>query len=145
MHELACCHNEAANHQLPIAVAFWIIQIVSMKDCLSLMQNLMQICCSSCLVILNVMSTQYTCSLNDIYCPHWLVQWSCHCSRMCILVHSPWLPGYIDVTQTILIILTMVGLFPDRPCVIGLGPPWLRDHVDHSTFILVEAVYFYIL
>ena len=36
---------------------------------------------------------------------------------MCILVTSPWLPGYMDVTQTILIILTMAGLFPDRPCV----------------------------
>ena len=33
---------------------------------------------------------------------------------MCIPVHAPWLPGYIDVAQTILIILTMVGHFPDR-------------------------------
>ena len=32
-----------------------------------------------------------------------------------ILVHSPWLPGYINVAQTILIILTMAGLFLDRP------------------------------
>ena len=31
MHELACCHNEAANHQVPRAVAFWIIQIVSRR------------------------------------------------------------------------------------------------------------------
>ena len=30
---------------------------------------------------------------------------------MCIPVHSPWLPGYIDVTQTVLVTLTMVGLF----------------------------------
>ena len=29
-------------------------------------------------------------------------------------VHSPWLPGYIDVAQTIRAILTMAGLFPDR-------------------------------
>ena len=28
-----------------------------------------------------------------------------------IPIHSPWLPDYIDVTQTILIILTMAGLF----------------------------------
>ena len=34
---------------------------------------------------------------------------------MCIPVHSPWLPGYVDVVQIILITLTMVGLFPDRP------------------------------
>ena len=30
-------------------------------------------------------------------------------------VHSPWLPGDTDVGQTILVILTMAGLFPDRP------------------------------
>ena len=34
---------------------------------------------------------------------------------MRIPVHSPWLLGYIDVMQAILIILTMAGLFPDRP------------------------------
>ena len=55
-----------------------------------------------------------TCSLSGIYHPHWLVQWNHHCSRMHIPVPSPWLPGYIDVTKTILIILTMVGFFPDR-------------------------------
>ena len=32
MHEQVHC-DEAASHQLPIAVAFWIIQIVSMKEC----------------------------------------------------------------------------------------------------------------
>ena len=26
MHECACCRDEAANHQLPIAVAFWIMK-----------------------------------------------------------------------------------------------------------------------
>ena len=62
-----------------------------------------------------MMATQYTRSLNGIYCPHWQLQWSCHCSHACIPVHSPWLPGYIDVMQTILIILTMTGLFPDTP------------------------------
>ena len=41
IHEQVCC-DEAANHQLLIAVAFWIIQIVSMEECSSLMQNLMQ-------------------------------------------------------------------------------------------------------
>ena len=42
----------------------------------------LQIHCSTYSVILNVTATQYTCSLNIIYCPHWLVQWSCHCSHM---------------------------------------------------------------
>ena len=58
----------------PTAVAFWIIWIVSTEDCSSLMQNLMQIPCSTHSVILNVMATQYTCSLNNVYCPHWLVR-----------------------------------------------------------------------
>ena len=49
--------------------------------------------------------------------PPLIVQWSHHCSRMCIPVHFPWLPGYIDVAQTIHVILTMAGLFPDRPCI----------------------------
>ena len=31
---------------------------------------------------------------------------------MHIPVHSPWLPGYINVMQTVLIMLTMAGLFP---------------------------------
>ena len=34
---------------------------------------------------------------------------------MRIPVHSPWLSGYIDVAQTVLIILTVAGLFRDRP------------------------------
>ena len=89
------------------AKALWIIQILSMEKCSSLMQNLKQICCSTDSIILNVMATQYTCSLNGVYHPHWLVQWSHHCSCMCIPVHSPWLPGYVDVTQTVLVILTM--------------------------------------
>ena len=115
MHEQAHCHDEAANHQLPIAAAFWIIWIVSVEECSSLMQNLMQTHCSTCSIILNVMFTQYVCLFKGVYRPHWLVQWSHHCSHMCIPVHSPWLPGYIEVAQTVLITLTMVGLFLDRP------------------------------
>ena len=104
MHKWVCCHYEAANYQLPIAAAFWIIQIVSTEEGSSLMQNLMQIHYSTCLVILNMRATQYRCSLNVIHHPHWLVQWSCHCSCMHFPVHCPWLPGYIDVTQTVLVI-----------------------------------------
>ena len=115
MHEWACCPDKAANHQFPTAVAFWIIQIVSTEDCSSFMQNLMQIRYSTCSVILNVMATQYTCSLSGIYLPHSLVQWSHHCSHIHIPVHFPWLTGYIDVTQTVLVILTMARLFIDRP------------------------------
>ena len=34
--------------------AFWVIWIVSTEECSSLTQNLMQICCSTCSVILNI-------------------------------------------------------------------------------------------
>ena len=77
-----CC-GEAANHQLPIAAAFWIIQIVSTEECSSLLQNLMQSCCSTHSVILNATATQYTCSLNGVYHTHWLVK-----SSLFMHVHS---------------------------------------------------------
>ena len=35
----------------------------------------------------------------------------------CIPVHSPWLPGHIDIVQTVPVVLTMAGLFPGRPCI----------------------------
>ena len=50
-----------------------------------------------------------TCALNGIYCPHWLVQWGCHCSHMNIQ-STLWLPGYSNLVQTVLVILTMAGL-----------------------------------
>ena len=96
------------------AKAFWIIQIVSVEECSRLAQILMQIHCSTRLVVLNVTATQYTCSLNAVYHPHWLVWWS-HCSHMLIPVHPPWLSGYISVVQTVLVTLTMAELFLDRP------------------------------
>ena len=69
MHQKECCPDEAANHQLPIAVAFWIIQMVSAEECSSLTRNLMQIHCPTCSVILNATATQYTRSLSGIYQP----------------------------------------------------------------------------
>ena len=68
MHEWVHCPDEAANHQLPIATTFWIIQIVSMEECSHLMQNLMQIYCSR-LSHFEMMVAQYTCSLNGVYHP----------------------------------------------------------------------------
>ena len=67
--EWAGTHDEAANHQLPIAADFWIIWIVSAKECSSLTQSWMQIHCSTHPVIFNVTATQYTCSLKGIYHP----------------------------------------------------------------------------
>ena len=114
-HEQVPCHDEAANHQLCITGTFWIIPVVSLEECSCLMQNLMQIHCSTHSVILNVMATQYTCSQWHPLPPltstmKWSFQWHMH-----IPVYSPWLLGYIDVMQTILVILTIAGLFPGRP------------------------------
>ena len=47
MHEWACHRDETASYQFPIAMAFWIIQIVSAEECSSLTLNLMQTCCST--------------------------------------------------------------------------------------------------
>ena len=60
---------QSCHHQLPIAAAFWVIQIVAIEECFSLTQDLMQIYCSVHSVILNVRATQYTRSLNGVYRP----------------------------------------------------------------------------
>ena len=117
IHEWSCCGDEAANHQLPIAAAFWIIQRASVEECSSLIQNLMHISCSTHSVILNVTATRYTCSLNSMYHSCWRIPCSHHCSCMHVPGHSPWLASYIDVTQTTLLMLKMAGHLPDRPCI----------------------------
>ena len=101
------------------------------------MQNLMWIHCSTHSVILNAIATQYTCSLNGVYLPCWLGQWCHSCSRMCIPVQSPWLPGYIDVMKTILIIFTMAGLFPDRHLI---HHPCLYFSLSHTGSIQNQSV-----
>ena len=52
--------------------------------------------------------------------PHWLVQWSRHCSRMRSPAPSSWLPGYMNPVPTNLVTLTVAGLFLDRPHI----PTW---------------------
>ena len=71
----------------------------------------------------------FECKGNTV---HMLTQWcppppltttvKYHCSCMSTPVHSPWLPGFINIMQIILIILTMVGIFPDRPCIFNCNP-----------------------
>ena len=95
-------------------------------------------------VILNVMVTQHTCSLKSVYHPHWLVRWSCHCSCMLIPVPSPWLPGYINVMQTILVVLTMAGLFLDRPCIYLYVYRYRCSYTDiyvEMSFFLFKAIF----
>ena len=82
---------------------------------LSLMQNLMQIHCSTYSVILNVTATQYTCSLKGFYHPHWLVQWSHYCVYMHIPVHTLLSCQFTSMSSKPLLMLTMAGLSSDRP------------------------------
>ena len=103
------------NQQLPIAAASWLVCIfrremftLSAKfDADSLLYWLSNFECNG--------HTAHVLTQRHLP-PPLLVLWSCHCSRVCIPVPSSWLPGYIDVMQTVLLILTMVRLFPDRPC-----------------------------
>ena len=118
MHEQAHCCDEAANHQLPMAATSWIIQIVSMEECLCLKENLMQIFCSTHSVILNVMATQYTC-FAQWHLPPLLT--STVKSSLFIHVHSSPLSlasRFHWCHANLLIILTMAGHFPDRPHII---------------------------
>ena len=64
MHYQVCCHDEAANHQVPIAAAFYIIPIVSAEEYSNLTQNLIQNHCSTHSVI-----------LRDDHTVHMLIQW----------------------------------------------------------------------
>ena len=64
MGEWVHCCDEDANHQLSIAMAFWIIQIVSAEECSSLMQNMVQICCST--------SCHFECDSHTV---HKLTEW----------------------------------------------------------------------
>ena len=78
---------------------------------------------------------------------------------MRIPAHPPWLPGYIQATQTVLIISTTAGLFPDRPHRVSFisdllalstarernaffppGPP--TECLPHSLFIVFTQVKF---
>ena len=85
----------------------------------------------------------------DGHTVHMLTQWHLlppltrtvmsHCSCMRIPVHSPWLPGCIYVTQTILIILTLPGLFPDWPCVSSYFPKWMSCFSNHIISYLIVS------
>ena len=67
MHEQACCHDEAANHVAhscslvnhPNSFCRRMFKLNAKLDADSLLYS----------VILNVMATQHTCSLNGVYWP----------------------------------------------------------------------------
>ena len=54
---------------------------------------------------------------------------------MRIPVHSPWLPGYVDVEQTVLALLTMAGPFLDRPYIVMY---------THVSYIKSLYIFYYI-
>ena len=101
--------------QPPVAYSCLNHPVVSVEECPSLTQNRCRFVALYAQVILNTTTTPYTCSINGVYHPHWLVQWGRHHSHMSIPVHSPWMPGYIDAMQTILVVLAVAQLFPNRP------------------------------
>ena len=70
MHEQACCHDEAVNHQLPIATALH--HLNSFHEGMFKLNAIFDayFYWPTRSVILNAMDTQYTCSLNGIYLPH---------------------------------------------------------------------------
>ena len=80
-----------------------------MEENASFTQNWMQIPCSTHSVILNAKDAQHTCSHNGINRPP-----DQYNEAVIVPIHSPWCPGYLDAVQTILIILTVAGLFPDK-------------------------------
>ena len=128
MQERVHCCDEATSHQLPVAVAFWIIHIVSAERCLSLMQNLVPVHCFTRSVILNVMATQYTCSLDGIYHLHQRVQWSRHCSHMCLLVHCFWLPGCVNVCKLLWLCYQWLDFFQtELVCLPRFYYPFVMD------------------
>ena len=58
---------------------------------------------------------------------------------MRIPVHPPWLPGYIDVMQTVLITLTMAGLFLDRPHILLPSNPICMGVALYSSLLTAHA------
>ena len=122
MHEWTHCHDEAANHQLLTAAGPCTLlcgfcrgrfKLNTKFDADLLLYSLSHFECDDHTVLM--LPQQHLLSPQ-------LVQWSCHCSRMSIPVPSPWLPGYINVVQTI-VILTIAGLFLDRLCILR-RPIW---------------------
>ena len=50
------------------------------------------------------------------------------------------LPGYIDVAQTVLVILTMAGLFPDRAHILRSGQKAVPFVIVKKTSMLLSIV-----
>ena len=110
------CHTFICAALIALSLkALWITWIVSMEECPSLTQNLMWF------VALLTQSFwvrwPHSTQAHSMVSTTATVQYSYHCSRMCIPVLSPWLLGYLDVVQTGLIIVMMAGPFPDRPLI----------------------------
>ena len=58
--------------------------------------------------------------------PCWLVQWSRHCSCMCI----PSTHHRYQVTTFFIIFIIMTGLFLDRPCISGSEIAWANLYLS---------------
>ena len=135
LHEMWCVSKWAASHQLPIAEAFWTIWTVSAKEWWDLTQNLMQICCSTCWVMLIAMATPWhlppplTSTLKLSLFTH------VHSSLLSLAARLHLCP------QTILIILAMAGLL-SRQNWLKVIQHWLKCYVAHNcTWIFLMWVF----
>ena len=67
--------------------------------------------------------------------------------NMCIPVHSPWPPGYVDVTQIILVLLKVAGLFPVRPhihvCIYDYVYVNILIYMNMNTYISKNGVMYW--
>ena len=56
-------------------------------------------------------------------------------------VHSLWLPGYINVAQTVLVILTMVRLFLDRTCMCSVNLLYFKRALTASVLYCSSTLF----
>ena len=125
MPEPAHSRDEAANHQLPISGSLLnhpnsfhrgMFKLNAKFDADSLLYLLTHFECNS--------HTVHMLAHGHLQPPlTGIVKLSLYTN---IPVQSPWLLSYMDVVETVLIILTMAGLFPDRPCVLDHDGLWCQ-------------------
>ena len=111
-HHVVCCGDEAASHQCGLlnhldSFCGGMFKFNAKFDADSLLYSLSHFEWDS--LTIHMLTQEYL--LPPLTITVKLSLFTLH-----IPVHSPWLPGYIDVAQTILLILTMAGIFLDRPC-----------------------------
>ena len=117
MHEWARCCDEAANHQLSISCGL-LNHLNSFHRGMCKLPGKFDT--DSLLYLLSRFEfnghTVHMLPLQHLPPPLIsTVKSSLFTSHMHVPVHCPWAPGYGDIVQTLLVILTIAGLSPHRP------------------------------